>query len=162
MQLNHRSTLMAEELALPSLSGLPVKLGINMTSLLSLHLKGRVNYRDYSHFSLNGYIKPKYLNVTKCHMGSSFFTVWFFWGFFGVSGETYLFVLSAYVSLSARMGVDGALGQAAVEWVAELRSSTNLDGSIQLQEGQDFRVTLNTPEDLMDIFSLRYTLKNFH
>ncbi|CAI5641741.1 unnamed protein product [Oreochromis niloticus] len=119
VQLNHRSTLMAEELALPSLSGLPVKLGINMTSLLSLHLKGRVNYRDYSHFSLNGYIKP-----------------------------------NAYVSLSARMGVDGALGQAAVEWVAELRSSTNLDGSIQLQEGQDFRVTLNTPEDLMDIFSL--------
>ncbi|XP_042083292.1 uncharacterized protein LOC102293428 [Haplochromis burtoni] len=119
VQLNHRSTLMAEELALPSLSGLPVKLGVNMTSLLSLHLKGRVNYRDYSHFSLNGYIKP-----------------------------------NAYVSLSARMGVDGALGQAAVEWVAELRSSTNLDGSIQLQEGQDFRVTLNTPEDLMDIFSL--------
>lgn len=78
VQLNHRSTLMAEELAFPSLSGLPIKLGVNMTSLLSLHLKGRVNYRDYSHFSLNGYIKPKYLNVTQCHMGSSFFTVWFF------------------------------------------------------------------------------------
>lgn len=81
MQLNHRSMLMTEELALPSLSGLPIKLGVNMTSLLSLHLKGRVNYRDYSHFSLNGYIKPKYLNVTKCHMGSSFFTVCFFWLF---------------------------------------------------------------------------------
>ncbi|XP_030607400.1 uncharacterized protein LOC115795564 [Archocentrus centrarchus] len=120
VQLNHRSMLMTEELALPSLSGLPVKLGINMTSLLSLRLKGNVNYRDYSHFSLTGYIKP-----------------------------------NADVSLSVRMGVDSALGQAAVEWVAELRSATNVDGSIQLQEGQDFRVTLNTPEDLMDIFSLR-------
>lgn len=79
--------------------------------------------------------------------------------FFAVSGETCLFVLSADVSLSVRMGVDGALGQAAVEWVAELRSATSLDGSVQLQEGQDFRVTLNTPEDLMDIFSLRCTFK---
>ncbi|XP_035489892.2 uncharacterized protein LOC118310747 isoform X2 [Scophthalmus maximus] len=119
VQLNHRAVLMTEELLLPSLSGLPVKLGINMTSLLSLRLKGNVNYRDTSHFSLTGYIKP-----------------------------------NAYVALSARMGVDGALGQAAVDWVFELRSSTSLDGSVQLQEGRDVRVTLNTPEDVMDIISL--------
>ncbi|XP_045907286.1 uncharacterized protein LOC123972095 isoform X3 [Micropterus dolomieu] len=119
VQLNHRAVLMTEELVLPSLSGLPVKLGINMTSLLSLRLKGNVNYRDTSHFSLTGYIKP-----------------------------------SAYVGLSARMGIDSALGQAAVNWVSELRSSTSLDGSVQLQEGRDIRVTLNTPEDVMDIISL--------
>eukprot|EP00064_Thunnus_orientalis_P014659 superscaffoldBa00002579_g14706 len=118
VQLNHRAVLMTEELVLPSLSGLPIKLGINMTSLLSLRLKGNANYRDTSHFSLTGYIKP-----------------------------------NAYVGLSARMGVDGALGQAAVDWISELRSSTSLDGSIQLQEGQDLRVTLNTPEDVMDIMS---------
>lgn len=53
---------MTEELVLPSLSGLPVKLGINMTSLFSLRLKGGVNYRDTSHFSLTGFIKPKYLH----------------------------------------------------------------------------------------------------
>lgn len=53
------------------------------------------------------------------------------------------------------MGVDGALGQAAVEWISELRSSTSLDGSVQLQEGRDLRVTLNTPEDVMDIISVR-------
>lgn len=64
-----------------------------------------------------------------------------------------LFVLSAYVGLSARMGVDSALGQAAVDWVSKLRSSTSLDGSVQLQEGRDVRVTLNTPEDVMDIIS---------
>ncbi|KAK1879652.1 hypothetical protein KUDE01_027769, partial [Dissostichus eleginoides] len=119
VQLNHRAVLMTDELVLPSLSGLPIKLGINMTSLLSLRLKGNINYRDTSHFSLTGYIKP-----------------------------------NAYVGLSARMGVDGALGQAAVDWVSELRSSTSLDGSVQLQEGRDVRVTLNTPEDVMDIISL--------
>ncbi|XP_037314999.2 uncharacterized protein LOC119209652 [Pungitius pungitius] len=119
VQLDHRAALMTDELVLPSLSGLPVKLSINATSLLSLRLKGNFNYRDTSHFSLTGYIKP-----------------------------------SAYVGLSAMMGVDGALGQAAVVWVSELKSSTSLDGSIQLQEGQDARVTLNTPQDVMDIFSL--------
>ncbi|XP_047445376.1 uncharacterized protein LOC125010660 [Mugil cephalus] len=119
VQLNHRAVLMTEELVLPSLSGVPLKLGVNMTSLLSLRLKGNISYRDTSHFSLSGYIKP-----------------------------------NAYVALSARMGVGSALGQAAVEWAAELRSSTSLDGSIQLQEGRDVRVTLNTPEDFMDIMSL--------
>ncbi|TDH06001.1 hypothetical protein EPR50_G00128340 [Perca flavescens] len=119
VQLDHRAVLMTDELVLPSLSGLPFKLGINMTSLLSLHLKGNVNYRDTSLFSLTGYIKP-----------------------------------NAYVGLSARMGVDGGLGQAAVEWVSELTSSTSLDGSVQMQEGRDVRVTLNTPEDVMDIISL--------
>lgn len=59
------------------------------------------------------------------------------------------------MGLSARMGVDGALGQAAVDWVSELSSSTSLDGSGQLQEGRDLRVTLNTPEDVMDIVSVR-------
>lgn len=62
---------------------------------------------------------------------------------------------SAHVGLSARMGVDSALGCAAVDWVAELGSSTSLDGSVQLQEGRDLRVTLNTPEDVMDIVSIR-------
>ncbi|CAJ1071926.1 uncharacterized protein LOC122887130 [Xyrichtys novacula] len=119
VQLNHRAVLVTEELILPSLSGLPVKLGINMTSLLSLRLKGNINYRDMSHFSLTGYIKP-----------------------------------NAHVGLSVRMGVDGALGQAAVDWLSELKSSTSLDGSVQLQEGRDLRVTLNTPEDVMDIISV--------
>lgn len=64
VQLNHRAVLMTEELVLPSLSGLPFKLGVNMTSLFSLWLKGNINYRDTSHFSLTGYVKPKYLHAT--------------------------------------------------------------------------------------------------
>lgn len=62
---------------------------------------------------------------------------------------------SAYVGLSARMGVDGGLGRAGVEWATELRTSSSLDGSVHLQEGHGLRVALNTPEDLMDIVSLR-------
>lgn len=120
VQLNHRAVLMTDELVLPSLSGLPFKLGVNMTSLLSLRLKGNAKYRDAAHFSLTGYVKP-----------------------------------SAYVALSARMGVDGALGQAAVDWITELRSATSLDGSVHLQEGRDLRVTLNTLEDVMDVISVR-------
>ena len=76
VQLSHRAVLMTDDLVLPSLSGLPIKLSINMTSLLSLHLKGNINYRDSSHFSLNGYIKPKYFFVSKCNSGNSFS----FWG----------------------------------------------------------------------------------
>ncbi|XP_029380588.1 apolipophorins [Echeneis naucrates] len=125
VQLSHRAVLMTEELLLPSLSGLPVKLGVNMTSFFSLHLKGNINYRDLTHFSLSGYIKPKYFPN---HI--------------------------AYVRLAARAGVDSAIGQAAVDWVSELGSTTSLDGSVQLQEGRDVRITLNTPEDIMDIISL--------
>ncbi|XP_068195919.1 uncharacterized protein [Antennarius striatus] len=119
VQLNQRAVLLTDQLVLPSLSGLPLKLGVNLTSLLSLRLKGDVDYRDASHFSLAGFIKP-----------------------------------TAHVGLSARMGVDGVLGRAAVDWVSQLRSSTSLDGSLQLQEGRDVKITLNTPEDVMDIFSL--------
>ncbi|XP_037131472.1 uncharacterized protein LOC119136818 isoform X1 [Syngnathus acus] len=119
VQLNHRAVLSTQELILPSLSGLPVKIATNTTCFLSLRLKGNINFRDTSHFSLTGYIKP-----------------------------------NAFVGLSTRMGVDGTLGHAAVDWMSELVSSTSLDGSVHMQEGQDLRVTLNTPEDSMDVMSL--------
>ncbi|KAJ8011260.1 hypothetical protein DPEC_G00056310 [Dallia pectoralis] len=119
VQLHHRTVLLTEELVLPSLSGLPIKLGINMTSLVSLRFKGNANYKDWTHFSVAGHIKP-----------------------------------TAYVGLSARMGVEGALGRAELEWAADLRTSSSLDGSVCLQDGHDLRVALNTPEDIMDIVSL--------
>ncbi|CAL8372779.1 unnamed protein product [Arctogadus glacialis] len=59
VKLSHRAVLMAEELVMPSLSGMPIRLALNMTSLLSLRLKGSGNYRDPSHLSLAGFIKPK-------------------------------------------------------------------------------------------------------
>ncbi|XP_019901155.3 uncharacterized protein LOC105030387 isoform X2 [Esox lucius] len=119
VQLHHRAVLMTDELVLPSLSGLPIRLGINMTSLLSLRLKGSADYKHWSHFSLAGHVKPM-----------------------------------AYVGLSTRMGVDGALGRAGLEWATDIRTSSSLDGSVYLQEGHDLRVVLNTPEDIMDIVTL--------
>ena len=59
VQLSHRAVLMVEELMMPSLSGMPIRLALNMTSLLSLRLKGSGNYRDSSHLSLAGFVKPR-------------------------------------------------------------------------------------------------------
>ncbi|XP_066536340.1 uncharacterized protein [Hoplias malabaricus] len=58
VKVNHRSIVLAEELVLPSLSGLPIKLGINMSTFYSLWLKGSASFKDWSQFSLAGYIKP--------------------------------------------------------------------------------------------------------
>ena len=69
--------------------------------------------------------------------------------------SVWLCVHSVFVGLSGWMGLDGALGRAGVEWASELCSSTSLDGSVQLQEGRDLRVKLNTPEEHMDLLSLR-------
>ncbi|KAJ0066438.1 hypothetical protein NL108_013023 [Boleophthalmus pectinirostris] len=62
---------------------------------------------------------------------------------------------NAFVGVEARMGVDSALGLAAVQWDSVLRSALSVDGSVQLQEGQDFRLMLNTPVDMLDILSFR-------
>lgn len=52
---------MAEELVLPSLSGLPIKLSLNMSTVFTMRLKGTANYKNWSHFSTAGYVKPKYV-----------------------------------------------------------------------------------------------------
>ncbi|KAJ8356852.1 hypothetical protein SKAU_G00196460 [Synaphobranchus kaupii] len=116
LQINRRAVLATEELVLPSLSGLPIKLALNVSSSLSLRVKGSANLVNWSHFSVSGYVKP-----------------------------------SAYVGVWTRMGVEGPCGLAGVEWAMGLRTSTSMDGAIQFQKGQDLRVTLNTPEDIMDI-----------
>ncbi|TSS97525.1 Vitellogenin [Bagarius yarrelli] len=59
VKVNRRAIVLAEELVLPSLSGLPIKININMSSFYSLWVKGNANFKDWSQFSLAGYIKPK-------------------------------------------------------------------------------------------------------
>ncbi|KAI9999783.1 hypothetical protein NQD34_011626 [Periophthalmus magnuspinnatus] len=120
VRLVHRSVLLSERLVLPSVSGLPLTLSLNMSSVLSVRLRGSAHYRDSSHWALSGHVKP-----------------------------------NVYVGVEASMGVDSALGHAAVEWDTALSSVLSLDGSVQLQEGQDLRLMLNTPEDVLDIFSFR-------
>ncbi|XP_072544439.1 uncharacterized protein [Salminus brasiliensis] len=118
VKVTHRAVMLAEELVLPSLSGLPIKLSINMSSSYSLWVKGSANFKDWSQFSLAGYIKP-----------------------------------SAFVGISARMGVDGAFGRAGLEWVTQVRTSTSLDGGVYVHNGQSLKMVLNTPEDAMDVLS---------
>ncbi|KAL2097205.1 hypothetical protein ACEWY4_006412 [Coilia grayii] len=119
VKLHHRSFVVAEELALPSLSGLPIKLAVNVSSLFSLRVKGNAHFKDWTTFLLAGYIKPNFL-----------------------------------IGISARMGIDGALGQVGLEWVSKFKTSASLDGSIQLHNGQAFKMTLNTPDESMDLLSL--------
>lgn len=63
---------------------------------------------------------------------------------------------SSLIGISARMGVEGALGQVGLEWSTKLKMSTSLDGSIQLRNGQAFKVLLNTPDESVDLLSFRY------
>ncbi|XP_047657702.1 uncharacterized protein LOC113644112 isoform X2 [Tachysurus fulvidraco] len=69
VKLNHRAIVLAEELVLPSLSGLPIKLNINMSSFYSLWVKGNANFKDWSQFSLAGYVKPKAFVDISARMG---------------------------------------------------------------------------------------------
>ncbi|XP_055661896.1 uncharacterized protein LOC106112882 isoform X1 [Falco peregrinus] len=60
---------------------------------------------------------------------------------------------SAFVQLSVQMGTVGALGQAGLSWLTGMRTSTSLDGGIQVKKGQELKVFLNTPEESMEIIN---------
>ncbi|XP_078237685.1 uncharacterized protein LOC144584728 [Pogona vitticeps] len=55
------------------------------------------------------------------------------------------------LQISAQMGTAGTLGKTGLSWSTRLRSSTSLDGGIQVKKGKEFKIFLNTPEDSMDI-----------
>ncbi|XP_042717557.2 uncharacterized protein LOC101945417 [Chrysemys picta bellii] len=67
---------------------------------------------------------------------------------------------SAFIQISAQMGIVGNLGRAGLNWVTGLRTSTSLDGGIQVKKGQELKVFLNTPEESMEIidFSSKFYL----
>nr|XP_041575127.1 uncharacterized protein LOC115497284 [Taeniopygia guttata] len=60
---------------------------------------------------------------------------------------------SAFVQLSVQMGIVGTLGQAGLKWLTGMRTSTSLDGGIQVKEGKELKVFLNTPEESMQIIN---------
>ncbi|KAM6378848.1 uncharacterized protein J5M81_010458 [Pluvialis apricaria] len=60
---------------------------------------------------------------------------------------------SAFVQLSVQMGTVGTLGQAGLNWLAGMRTSTSLDGGVQVKKGQELKVFLNTPEESMEIIN---------
>ncbi|XP_064008707.1 uncharacterized protein LOC135180262 [Pogoniulus pusillus] len=60
---------------------------------------------------------------------------------------------SAFIQLSVQMGTVGTLGQAGLSWLTGIRTSSSLDGGIQVKNGQDLKVFLNTPEESMEIIN---------
>ncbi|XP_075755429.1 uncharacterized protein LOC102446612 isoform X2 [Pelodiscus sinensis] len=68
---------------------------------------------------------------------------------------------SAFIQISAQMGIVGILGKAGLNWVTGMRTSTNLDGGIQAKKGQELKIFLNTPEESMEIidFSSKFYLR---
>ncbi|XP_043944819.1 uncharacterized protein LOC122816125 [Protopterus annectens] len=119
VQYNKRFSLATEELMLPTISGLPVKLALNASAATNLRVKGNVDFKQWSDFHLTGYIKP-----------------------------------SAVVQVTARMGITGIFGERGLEWIATLRTSTSIDGGVQLKKGQEMKMFFNTPEESMDLFDI--------
>ncbi|XP_066186507.1 uncharacterized protein [Sylvia atricapilla] len=60
---------------------------------------------------------------------------------------------SAFVQLSVQMGIVGTLGQAGLKWLTGVRTSTSLDGGIQVKKGKELKLFLNTPEESMEIIN---------
>ncbi|XP_039517178.1 uncharacterized protein LOC120471430 [Pimephales promelas] len=91
VKISQRPIVLSEELVLPSLSGLPMRLSINMSTLLSLRLKGTANYKNWSHFSLAGYVKPNALVAISVRAGVD--------GAFGRVGLEWVTQLKTFTSL---------------------------------------------------------------
>ncbi|OPJ87781.1 hypothetical protein AV530_001177 [Patagioenas fasciata monilis] len=60
---------------------------------------------------------------------------------------------SAFIQLSVQMGTVGTLGHAGLRWLTGMRTSTSLDGGIQVKKGKELKVFLNTPEESMEIIN---------
>nr|XP_021393671.2 uncharacterized protein LOC110474526 [Lonchura striata domestica] len=60
---------------------------------------------------------------------------------------------SAFVQLSVQVGIVGTLGQAGLKWLTGMRTSTSLDGGIQVKKGKELKVFLNTPEESMELIN---------
>ncbi|XP_062444584.1 uncharacterized protein LOC134147453 [Rhea pennata] len=60
---------------------------------------------------------------------------------------------SAFIQISVQMGTVGTLGKAGLSWETGVRTSTSLDGGIQVKKGKELKVFLNTPEEYMEIIN---------
>uniref|UniRef100_UPI00358EB507 apolipophorins-like n=1 Tax=Myxine glutinosa TaxID=7769 RepID=UPI00358EB507 len=58
---------------------------------------------------------------------------------------------TAQVQVSARMGVEGEIGKAALEWVGTTRTSFNVKGGLKMKNRNDFKLFLNTPEKQIEV-----------
>uniref|UniRef100_A0A2K6UAA9 Vitellogenin domain-containing protein n=1 Tax=Saimiri boliviensis boliviensis TaxID=39432 RepID=A0A2K6UAA9_SAIBB len=71
VQINRRLSLAAEELVLPTVSGLPARLALNASAAISIRVRGIANFQQRSDFSVNGYVKPSALLQISAQMGTT-------------------------------------------------------------------------------------------
>ncbi|MEE6498373.1 hypothetical protein FKM82_003056, partial [Ascaphus truei] len=70
VQYNKRLSLATEEITFPVLSGLPVQLSLNATASTNIKIRGNMDFKQQSHFFINGYIKPSALIQLSAQMGT--------------------------------------------------------------------------------------------
>ncbi|KAM9583975.1 LOW QUALITY PROTEIN: uncharacterized protein ACIGJ3_002537 [Trichechus inunguis] len=71
VQVNRRLSLAMEELAFPTMSGLPAQLTLNAVAAISVCVRGATNFQQLSDFSVNGYVKPSALLQVSAQMGTA-------------------------------------------------------------------------------------------
>ncbi|XP_068943844.1 uncharacterized protein [Petaurus breviceps papuanus] len=69
VQINRRLSLATEELSFPTVSGCPVQLSLNASAAINIRIRGTMDFKQFSDFSLEGYIKPSALIQITAQMG---------------------------------------------------------------------------------------------
>ncbi|XP_027695180.1 vitellogenin-like [Vombatus ursinus] len=101
VQINRRLSLATEELSFPTVSGLPVQLALNASAAIHIRIRGTVDFKQLSDFSLEGYIKPSALIQIAAQMGVA--------GFHGKAGVKWVTGIRSSTSLDG--GIMAKRGQ---------------------------------------------------
>ncbi|XP_056662125.1 uncharacterized protein LOC103099164 isoform X1 [Monodelphis domestica] len=97
VQINRRLSLATEELSFPTVSGLPVQVALNASAAINIRIRGTVDLKQLSDFSVEGYIKPSALIQIAAHMGVA--------GFLGKSGMKWVTGIRSSTSLDGGITV---------------------------------------------------------
>ncbi|XP_043855212.1 uncharacterized protein LOC122752259 [Dromiciops gliroides] len=97
VQINRRLSLATEERSFPTLSGLPVQLALNASAAINIRIRGTVDFKQLSDFSLEGYIKPSALIQISAQMGVA--------GFHGKAGVKWVTGIRSSTSLDGGITV---------------------------------------------------------
>ncbi|XP_031801299.1 uncharacterized protein LOC100916970 [Sarcophilus harrisii] len=97
VQINRRLSLATEEFSFPTLSGFPVQLALNASAAINIRIRGTVDFKQLSDFSLEGYIKPSALIQIAAQMGVA--------GFHGKAGIKWVTGIRSSTSLDGGITV---------------------------------------------------------
>ncbi|XP_044534269.1 uncharacterized protein LOC123249339 [Gracilinanus agilis] len=97
VQINRRLSLATEELSFPTVSGLPMQVALNASAAINIRIRGTVDFKQLSDFSVEGYIKPSALIQIAAHMGVA--------GFLGKAGVKWVTGIRSSTSLDGGVTV---------------------------------------------------------